>query len=245
MRISTGNKIWLSQASATIPSNKPIVFWDTCALLDILRIPLIERTHLNINTLHAYEDIEAWLRAGRLVSVTSDLVVKEFSQHADDIVNQLSQQEQKTKDEVAEQSQYMNNVPLAASIVTKVNMLDIQSKVVKLVKKILSQTIILKGQLSFAHNADYRVRNYIKPSGGKESYKDCYLWISYISLLNKVIPTEPVFFYTTNPADFAENKKSNKLHPDLISELPSPNCDCALTMTILNGKLTQYFGLHP
>lgn len=245
MRILTGNKLWLSQASAAIPSNKPIVFWDTCALLDILRIPLIDRKNLNINTLHAYEGIEAWIRAGRLVSVTSDLVVKEFSEHADDIVNQLSQQERKTKDEVAEQSRYMNNVPLATSIVAKVNLLDVQSRVVKLVKKILSQTIILKGQLSFAHNADYRVRNYIKPSGGKESYKDCYLWISYISLLKKVVPTEPVFFYTTNPADFAENKKSTNLHPDLISELPSANCGCALNMTILNGKLTQYFGLHP
>lgn len=245
MKIITGSKFWLSRASALIPNNKPMIFWDTCALLDIIRIPLFERQNLNIDTLYAYEGIESWIRNGRIVSVTSDLVVREFSEHVDDIINLLKLQEQKTKDDVKEQASFMSNVQLATSIVTNVNHLEIQSRVVKLVKRILGQTYILKSQLSFAHNADYRVRNYIKPSGGKESYKDCYLWSSYISLLKEISPTEPTFFFTTNPADFAENKKSLNLHPDLVSELPSPNCGCALNMAILNGRLTQYFNLQP
>lgn len=245
MQIIYKRKIFLSNSAAFIPSDKPIVFWDTCALLDILRIPLFDRKNLDFNTFQAYERIEAGIRSGRITSVTSDLVLKEFSAHADDVVNMLALQEQKTKDEVAEQVRYMKNVPLATTIIAKVNLLDVQKRVIELVKQILRQTYILKGQQSFAKNADYRVRNYIKPSGGKESYKDSYLWISYISLMKKVLPSEPAFFYTTNPTDFAENKKSSKLHPNLVTELPSFNCDCALNMNVLDGKLTRYFKTHP
>ena len=234
-------KFWLSQAPAVIPSNKPIIFWDTCALLDILRIPMLGKKSLDYTTLQSYERIEAGVNGGYITSLTSDLVLKEFGAHADNIVNQLAQQEQQIKDEVTEKTKFMKNRPLATAIVAKIYLLDIQNRVIHLVKRILKQTYILKSQMSFAMNADYRVRNYIKPSGGKESYKDSYLWISYISLMRKVSPTVPAFFFTTNPADFAENKKSVKLHPNLATELPSSNCVCALNMHVLDGMLRQYF----
>lgn len=245
MNITTGKRIWLSQASTNIVRSKPIIFWDTCALLDILRIPLLDRPQLTPQTLQAYEQIESWIAANRLVSVTSDLVVREFSEHADDIVNALSAQEQKLKNDVKEQSQYMTGAKKATRIASVIDLLDIRKRVIKLVKKIWKGTYILRGQDGFALKADYRVRNYIKPSGGKESYKDCYLWICYISVLNKVNPTEPTFFFTTNPADFAENKKSDNLHPNLIAELPFVNSSYALKMSILKGRLQGYFAAHP
>lgn len=245
MNITTNNKFWLSQANAVINANKPLVFWDTCALLDILRIPLLEKPQFNIATLQAYEQLESWLASNRLVSITSNLVVREFSEHADNIVNMLVAQERKTKDEVKEQSQYMSDAVKSAKVSVGIDLLDIQKRVIKLVKKIWRRTYILRGQDEFALKADYRVRNYIKPSGGKESYKDCYLWICYISLLNKVNPTEPTFFFTSNPADFAENRKSDKLHPNLKAELPFPNSGYALKMLILSGKLQGYFAAHP
>lgn len=70
-----------------------------------------------------------------------------------------------------------------------------------MVRKIWQKTYILRGQKSFATNADYRTRNYITPSRGKESYKDSYIWVSFISLLNKLQPTEICYFFTANPAD--------------------------------------------
>ena len=245
MNITTSKKIWLSQASTNIARNKPIIFWDTCALLDILRIPLLDRPQFNPQTLQAYEQIESWIATNRLVSVTSDIVVREFSEHADDIDNALSAQEQKLKNDVKEQSHYMTDAAKATRVASSIDLLDIRKRVIKLVKKIWKGTYILRGQDDFALKADYRVRNYIKPSGGRESYKDCYLWICYISVLNKVNPTEPTFFFTTNPADFAENKKSDNLHPNLTAELPSANSGYALKMAILNGQLQRYFAAHP
>lgn len=245
MNITTSNKMWLSQVTTFVPRNKPIVFWDTCALLDVLRIPILSRSQFNINTLQAYEQLEAWIQDGSITSVTSELVIREFSEHADHRIADLAVQEQKTKDEVKEQTQYMSDTLKATMLSARIDSLDIQKRVVKLAAKIWRKTNILKCENSFAQNADYRVRNYLKPSGGKESYKDCYLWISYISLLNEVNPTEPAFFFTTNPADFAENKSSVNLHPDLKAQLPLANAEAIMKMEILSGKLTRYFAAHP
>ena len=237
--------MWLSQVTTFVPRNKPIVFWDTCALLDVLRIPMLSRPQFNINTLQAYEQLEAWIQDGSITSVTSELVIREFSEHADHRIADLYVQEQKTKDEVKEQTQYMSDTLKAAMLSTRIDNLNIQKRVVRLVAKIWRKTNILKCENSFAQNADYRVRNYLRPSGGKESYKDCYLWISYISLLNKVNPTEPAYFFTTNPADFAENKRSVNLHPDLKTQLPLANAEAVMKIEILRGKLTHYFAEHP
>lgn len=245
MNILTDKKMWLSQAASIIPRNEPMVFWDTCALLDVLRIPLLTRPQFTINTLQAYEQLEAWIQGNRITSVTSELVIREFSEHADHRIDDLAIQEQKTKNEVKEQTQYMSDTQKAAMLAARINNLDIQRRVVKLVTKIWRKTKVLKCENSFAFNADYRVRNYLKPSGGKESYKDCYLWISYISLLNEVNPTEPAFFFTTNPVDFAENKSSVNLHPDLKAQLPLANAEAIMKMEILSGKLTRYFAAHP
>ena len=245
MNITTGKKIFLSQANGVVPANKPIVFWDTCALLDLARTPLLDRTNLSFATLQEYEQIEQWINSDRLTSVTSDLVLREFSEHIDHIASSLSTQEQKTKNEVKEQTLFMTDLSRARKINQSIDGLDVQKKVIAIVKKIWSHTILLRGQNSFALSADYRVRNYIKPSGGKESYKDCYIWYSYISLLREVNPLGPTFFFTTNPSDFAENKKSINLHPDLKAELPFAQSSFALNMSVLHGKLLQYFRIHP
>ena len=125
MNITTGKRIWLSQASTNIVRSKPIIFWNTCALLDILRIPLLDRPQFNPQILQAYEQIESWIAAKRLVSVTSDLVVREFSVHADDIVNALSSQEQNLKNDVKEQSRYMTDSIKATRIASIIDLLDI------------------------------------------------------------------------------------------------------------------------
>lgn len=113
-----------------------------------------------------------------------------------------------------------------------------------MVRKIWQKTYILRGQKSFATNADYRTRNYITPSRDKESYKDSYIWVSFISLLNKLQPTEICYFFTTNPADFAVDRKSTTLHPDLATEMPASGNVC-FKVGILEGEIRTYIQNHP
>ena len=72
MNITTSKKIWLSQASTNIARNKPIIFWDTCALLDILRIPLLDRPQFNPQTLQAYEQIESWIATNNCEAIINN-----------------------------------------------------------------------------------------------------------------------------------------------------------------------------
>lgn len=74
------NRIWLSQANANLAANKPIIFWDTCALVDIIRIPHSTK-NFTIQDLQKYEDIALWLEDGFIQSVTSDIVNIEFDEH--------------------------------------------------------------------------------------------------------------------------------------------------------------------
>ena len=124
-------------------------------------------------------------------------------------------------------------------------MLRPEIKVLSIVEKIWKKTFVLKQQQSFMKNADYRVRNYITPSGGKESYKDCYIWVSYIELMREINPTAPTYFFSVNTKDFAETKESNKLHPDLVQECPSNSIGHAFDVLILHGKLKEYFNHNP
>lgn len=109
MNIVTSNRIFLSQVSDKLAPDKPFIFWDTCALLNLVRIPLIERSELTLTTLHSYEYLLRKIEAGNVQSIASEVVLSEFSHHVDNIVNQLHNQEQRIKDEVKSQTTYMAN----------------------------------------------------------------------------------------------------------------------------------------
>ena len=67
------NKLWLSQVAANIPNDRPIIFWDTCALVDVARIPHSTKK-FTLQDLEQYEQIAQWIEEGRVISVTSDVV---------------------------------------------------------------------------------------------------------------------------------------------------------------------------
>lgn len=244
MNIVTSNRIFLSQVPGKLASDEPFIFWDTCALLNLVRIPLIERKELTLNMLQSYEFLLNEIEMGHVQSIASEVVLSEFSHHVDNIVNQLHNQEQRIKDEVKSQTDYMANAQHANVISQKIEFLDVSNKVIKMVRKIWRKTYILRGQKSFATNADYRTRNYITPSRGKESYKDSYIWVSFISLLNKLQPTEICYFFTANPADFAVDRKTPTLHPDLATEMPASGNVC-FKVGILEGNIRTYIQNHP
>ena len=96
--MKTGKRIYLSQVNMEIPNDKLIVFWDTCALLDILRIPA--RENLNINDLLCYERIADYIENSQLVSITSGLVINEFLDHYEEKHNNLLHIQTKLKQKI-------------------------------------------------------------------------------------------------------------------------------------------------
>ena len=227
--------IWSSQIKVKLPSDKPIVFWDTCALVDIIRIPQMDREKLNIQTLENYEDIAQWIREGKVISVTSELVRTEFDKHFANELKKVDDQTKRYQAEVKTLSAYMQNTHKQNRVISAIDLLECCKRCEETANSICKNTIAIRQENIFMMAADYRVRNYEKPSGGKESYKDCYLWATFLKLVSELPITKEAFFFTSNYKDFGKGGKA-KFNEDLNNECPAMAYGC-LDINELHGKL--------
>lgn len=196
--------IFLSQVVTKYNGNKPIVFWDTCALLDILNFYIIQEKDSS-SQYDFYQNILQEIKEGRILSVTSQLVYKEFMQHFKEMYKKIAINEKSLKNVYLE---YADTLPQAQKkgLTRAANQLNIVPVFDKLIRDIWKSTIIIKEQQSFQNNAHYRVVNKIPPAAVKGEYKDCYIWATFVSLSNALknqYTAHPkMFFITSNAKDF-------------------------------------------
>lgn len=227
--------IWSSQIPVKLPSDKPLVFWDTCALIDIMRIPQTDRNMFNIHTLEKYEEIANWIKEDRLISVTSGLVRTEFDKHFANELKKVKDQTIKCQAEVKSLSSFMQNRHNQNRISSAIDLLECSRRCEITSNTICKNTYAIRQEHIFMTAADYRVRNYEKPSGGKESYKDCYLWATFLKLVSVLPLAKEAFFFTSNYRDFGKGGK-NKFNDDLNNECPANASGC-IDVNNLYGKL--------
>ena len=213
--MKTGKRIYLSQVIVEIPNDKMIVFWDTCALLDILRIPT--RENLDINDLLCYEKIADYIDNNQIVSITSGLVINEFLDHYEEEHNKLLNTQAKIKRKTICYAKFMVSDRKKERIVKALDLLNIEHRLNVVLNKILRKTIILKEQNKYRDFADYRLRNKMAPAANKAEYKDCYIWGTFISLVHTLNPISSyVSFITVNSKDYTDN--TGHLHSHIITD---------------------------
>lgn len=195
------NRIWLSQANTNLVANKPIIFWDTCALVDIIRIPHSTK-NFTIQDLQKYEDIAVWLENGLIQSITSDLVNIEFDEHYTKEYSNLLTEQDRLKQNIKSFSQYIENTSKKNKIDKIINTLNIQNRFGNLTNRICRQTTLIRGENQHAKFADFRTRHKMAPAANKGEYKDCYIWGTYLSIIKAVNPSVYCSFITTNPKDY-------------------------------------------
>lgn len=197
------NRIWLSQAAANLDANKPLIFWDTCALVDIIRIPHSTK-NFTIQDLNKYEDIARWLEEGVIQSVTSDLVGIEFDEHYTEEYSNLLREQDKRKNAIKHFSQYITKTMKKTRIESAVDSLNIQNRFGILTKRICNQTTLMRQENAHARFADYRTRYKMAPASNKGEYKDCYIWGTYLATIKAINPNVYCAFITTNPKDYGK-----------------------------------------
>lgn len=213
--MKTGKKIFLSQARLHIPTNKIIVFWDTCALLDIIRIPI--RDNLKFNDLVCYERIAQYINNDNIISVTSGLVIKEFADHYQNERRNLIQAQTKLKNQVLDYTNYMISTNKKNRITSAINLLNVESRLDTVLNQILKKTFVLKEEAIYRDFADYRLRNKIAPAARKSEYKDCYIWGTFIKLVHKISPTSNyVSFISVNTKDYQDD--NGRLHSHIQTD---------------------------
>lgn len=238
--MKTGKKMYLSQANLHIPNDKPIIFWDTCALLDIIRIPI--RDNLNMNDLECYERIADYIDNSHVISITSGLVINEFTDHYSDEHNKLIQTQTNLKNKVLNYANFMASAKKKARLTNAINLLNIEHRLNVVLMRILKKTFVLKEENIYRDFADYRLRNKMAPAARKSEYKDCYIWGTFIKLVHAINPTSNyISFMSVNTKDYTEIN-GRGLHNHIITDCYLPSMHVVLNIGQLYGDLRHELG---
>lgn len=235
-------KIWMSQSARYIDATKPIVFWDTCALLDVLRIPYRSGS---INELTMYEQILDSIKNGVIISVTSEIVAEEFDKHFSETCHNLENEQEKRKKGIKDFAAFETNVANKTRIFTAVDLLSIKQRLENVINDICKNTILIKGDAKQRRFADFRLRHSFAPAAKKNEYKDCYIWGMFITLAQKLPAHVSMTFFTSNKDDYYD-KASNDVYSQLKDDCLAAgvNTDTKLSIGDLYGSLHNARYVH-
>lgn len=234
---------YLNGLCSIVPKDKPIVFWDTCSLLDIYKVLLIPKTG-GYRTLQHYYNILNSIQKGELTSVTSKIVYKEFAQHYEDFIRNITSNEDSIKETYKDYAATLSEAK-KIEILTAVDKLSIVPILDKLVRDIWRNTYVIKEQLSFQNSAHYRVIHKEPPAKTKGEYKDSYIWATYLSLAKKldVVNKEHPWmcFITSNVKDYGDNTH----HPQegIFNECNRLRVKIVFSVDVLWSEYMQF--MHP
>lgn len=232
-------KRYLSVAVASIPAGKPIVFWDTCAILELLR--LSERSAFPERDFLHYSFLAEKIKSGEIVSVTSELVFQEFHQHYFQQLKALQKLEQKTRDDVKKITAIMPIGKKRKRIEDNVDSMHTETRITLILSQIWRNTILIREQKSFLNFAYLRVKLKMAPSQNKEQFKDSYIWGTFLSLAHKLPACPKMCFFSLNISDYQE-PGTNNLCAQIRTELQVlPNAEVFLILGKLFGVLKQLF----
>lgn len=227
--MKTNNKFYISQVANVLPAGKPVIFWDTCALLDVIRLPL----RYNLVTLENYDRIATLVEQGNLLSVTSEMVLSEFNDHFLKEKKKLEDEQNSRRKKVIEYSDYMASQKKKDKIKATVTTLNVLSRLELLINKIMRHTYIIRGESTYRDFADFRLRNKIAPAASKAEYKDCYIWGAFLKLAHEYPHTKLVFL-TSNPKDY---KQGSIIHPNISQDCLRANAQCMFNIGTAYGYL--------
>lgn len=202
---------------------KPVIFWDACALLDILRIPL-GRKNIDTNTLKIYENIAEAIENNNIISVTSYIVGLECNNNYNKIENEMLTFNNKTKENAIRLASFMNDDKKKKSVIKGISEIDVLDKFINLLNRISKNTYIIKNQKKLPSNmypdriALDRVLHKEPPASTKGEYKDSYIWSTFVAITKAGAPSNNSVFFTTNTSDYKDSttqKPFSRLESDI------------------------------
>lgn len=214
-----------------------LIFWDSSALLEIIRFPYRGG---DIHSYRALNRINGLIQANNIYSIASSITITEWNDHEDNIKSEVQSSLEKTH------NYHSNCIQIANEIYgTSLPSETIQDKGLvesfeALADSIIGRTYFIRTQ-EIADSALDRVRLKRPPSKKKPEYKDCAIWETALKLSRDILPIDAVnhqVFYTVNTEDFLD--KSNlplAFHAVLLSEASSSRLHCTYRVEDANHNL--------
>lgn len=200
----------------------PLLFVDTCSILDIIR-------GAGSSKQMSVAETESALAIARLATSTppgcrvirASVVEGEFNKHLQSAVNILDTEIKK----VSASLNILDSLARATGLSPLTTRPDpfLSDPVKQLAQFIIDNALICDSDQDSRNAAHHRVSLARAPSKpGKESYKDCCLLEEYLAVMREVRSRNgnvPAVLITSNTADFCDEHR--KVHPHILSDASS------------------------
>ncbi|BBB59544.1 hypothetical protein UNDKW_1271 [Undibacterium sp. KW1] len=219
------------EASRIVASGSPILCFDTCSILDVMRDPT--RESLNPLEIMAALDLLNKMEEGvELIGLIATQVRFELSEH-------LNRVEDEARDSIIKwqnRTQKINAVSVALGATETTNLSHLDSHVARaraVVDRIIQAGKLFAQPLHVTEKAFARLNQARTPAKkGKDSMKDCVVIETYLSVVDTLRSSglkSKIVFISSNTKDYAGDTGS-KLKLDLASEFASRNMEYAPNM---------------
>lgn len=209
---------------------KNILFWDTCALLEIIRF--IYRNNGDVNTYRAINTINGYIQSDSIYSIASSITIKEWNDNEAIVTTGFRDSLVKTTDYHKNSIDVINEINSTSLVSESLHNKRLLFDLEILAQSVLSKTIFLETD-EIANNSLVRICNKLPPANKKNEFKDCAVWetMRLVSELieNTKAPTDSFekVFYTVNTDDFIDKSREPKIfHGQLLSEASILNFIC-------------------
>lgn len=217
-------------------ANKPVIFWDTCGLLDILRLPL---RGYDYNILSKLVEIKNKIDSNDFISVASEISITEWNDHAENTIKILKTDIKNKSKNYNGILEFINQTGITSPIpLVNLSTFTLEETLKSLALSILNKTIFVSYD-SFVNDAMIRVVDKIAPSSiNKSESKDCIVWETCLSIRTNMSNKSNNFvFHSSNKKDFFED--GGNLKDQLATESATIQLTASLDLHHLHHKINN------
>jgi hypothetical protein len=230
-------------AESIARSPAPVLFPDTCALLDLLRMPRPSRTdRSSVSALERNLKAADGLRCRSkknprsLWTVIPPPVPREYAKHATETIGALKKDYKTIDDQIYVFLSAAGVLDIQDDVPSHPNYVDglepIQSSLKSLSDDLLNSGLLLKTDQDSYNRGTRRAFTNVAPSDRGGELKDCVI-IEHVLGLSKKLEEQsievPKVFLTSNQSDFCVARDSTELDPPLDSDFPNAGLELAIT----------------
>lgn len=180
------------------------VFFDTCALLHLLKIET-HQSNSNVNIFAHYEELYNLIHEGKVIALASIMNYIELESNYNSICQDFGAKYNKT----IKYAQPIINLAHDKGKIAEVidfNSLSVLEYAKDLYNRITLEIKYLKERLCYDRFAMIRVKQSIVPAHKKHEYKDAYIWKTCLDVKSKSKKNDYIIFFTTNTEDFVPDE---------------------------------------
>ena len=230
----------LNAVNSITASNAPVLFLDTCAILDVIRAP--QRKEIQNKVVSAANEIisKTLIDPKQLWIVATVMVKDEFNQNFQEVEYKLMQHIKKVNQDI-EDLQWMANCLFPLSEVNSLVFaeMEIPNMLRQIAEKLLNHALIIPEDEENNYifkRSQKRIVDKKRPSQkGWEQYKDCAIIENYLEVSKQLRNRgfqEKCVFVSSNKKDFCDT--GTNIHPDLNTEFKEVGLEYAADIAWAN-----------